>query len=104
MGGKGDAPEPPDYGPLAAASEKSAEYSYKTAQEQMAWAKQVYADNKIIGDQIIKFAMGQMDKQAAWADADRKRYEDIYQPLEEKAAMRERVYACNESTEYERGG
>src|SRR5262245_9985478 len=103
MGGKGDAPEPPDYGPLAAASEKSAEYYDKTAQEQMAWAKQVYADNKIIGDQIIKFAMGQMDKQAAWADADRKRYEDIYQPLEEQAALRAQDYASPERQEYEAG-
>jgi hypothetical protein len=103
MGGKGDAPAAPDYGPVAAASEASAKYSYEIAQEQLAWAKKTYADNKQIGDQVIDFAMGQMDKQSAWADADRKRYEDIYQPLEEQAALRAQDYATPERQEYEAG-
>jgi hypothetical protein len=103
MGGKGDAPEAPDYSELAAVSEKSAEYSYKTAQEQLAWAKEVYADNKAVGDQVIDFALGQMDKQAAWADADRARYEDIYQPLEDQAAQRAQDYVTPERQEYEAG-
>lgn len=103
MGGKESAPPAPDYGPLAAISEKQANYSYELAKEQMAWAKQVYADNKGVGDQIIDFALGQMDKQAAWADADRKRYEDIYQPLEEQAALRAQDYVTPERQEYEAG-
>ena len=102
-GGKGSAPEAPDYGPLVAASEKSAKYSYKVAQDQLAWAKQTYADNKLVGDQVIDFALGQMDKQSAWADADRKRYEDIYQPLEEQAAQRAQDYLTPERQEYEAG-
>ena len=69
----------------------------------MAWAKEVYAENKGVGDQVIDFALGQMDKQAAWADADRKRYEDIYQPLEEQAALRAQDYATPERQEYEAG-
>jgi hypothetical protein len=44
-----------------------------------------------------------MDKQSAWADADRKRYEDIYQPLEEQAALRAQDYATAERQEYEAG-
>jgi hypothetical protein len=44
-----------------------------------------------------------MDKQSAWADADRKRYEDIYQPLEEQAALRAQDYATPERQEYEAG-
>jgi hypothetical protein len=103
MGGKGGVPEAPDYGPLAAASERSAELAYKTAQEQLAWAKQVYADNKAVGDQIIDFALGQMDKQSAWADADRKRYEGIYQPLEDQAALRAQDYASEARQEMEAG-
>lgn len=103
MGGKGDAPEAPDYGPVAAASEASAKYSYEIAKEQLAWAKQTYADNKAVGDEVIDFALGQMDKQSAWADADRKRYEDIYQPLEEQAALRAQDYATPERQEYEAG-
>jgi hypothetical protein len=103
MGGKSKAPAAPDYGPLAAASEKSAEYAYQTAQEQMAWAKEVYADNKAVGDQVIDFALGQMEKQSAWADADRKKYEEMYQPLEEQAALRAQDYASAERQEFEAG-
>jgi hypothetical protein len=103
VGKKGGAPAAPDYGPLIAATEKSAEYSFKNAQDQLAWAKQTYADNKVVGDQVIDFALGQMDKQAAWADADRKRYEDIYQPLEEQAAQRAQDYLTPERQEYEAG-
>ena len=103
MAKKGSAPAAPDYGPLMQASEKSAEYSYKIAQDQLDWAKTTYADNKAVGDQVIDFALGQMDKQAAWADADRKRYEDIYQPLEEQAAQRAQDYLTPQRQEYEAG-
>jgi hypothetical protein len=103
MGKKGSAPKAPDFGPLAEIAQKSADYSYQLAQEQMTWAKQQYADNKAVGDQVIDFAMGQMDKQSAWADADRKRYEDIYQPLEEQAALRAQDYVTPERQEFEAG-
>jgi hypothetical protein len=88
---------------LAQAAQKAAEYSYNTSKEQLDWAKQVYGDNKQVGDQVIDFALGQMDKQAAWADQDRARYEDIYQPLEEQAAARAQDYVTPERQEAEAG-
>lgn len=103
MGGKSKAPAAPDFGPLVAASQKAADYSYELSTKQQAWAEKVYADNKVVGDKVIDFALGQMDKQAAWADADRKRYEDIYQPLEEQAALRAQDYASPERQEQEAG-
>lgn len=103
MAKKGSDIQAPDYGPLAEASQKSAEYSYKQAQDQLAWAKQTYADNKQVGDQVIDFALGQMDKQSAWADADRARYEDVYQPLEDQAAARAQDYVTPERQEAEAG-
>jgi hypothetical protein len=103
MGGKNDIPNAPDYGPLAAASQKSAEYSYKTAQDQLDWAKKTYADNKAVGDQVIDFAMGQMDKQSAWADHDRAMYEDTYEPLMQQQAARAQDYASPERQEAEAG-
>ena len=103
MGKKSKAPAPPDYGPLAAASAESAKYSYELAKQQQAWAEKTYADNKAVGDQVIDFALGQMDKQSAWADADRKRYEDIYQPLEDQAAARAQDYNTAERREVEAG-
>ena len=100
---KGDDIEAPNYGPLAAVLEKSSAWSYEMAQKQFAWAQKTYADNKKIGDQVVDFAFGQMDKLAAWADADRKRYEDIYQPLEEQQALRAQDYSTPERQEYEAG-
>lgn len=103
MGGKNDAPKAPNYKPLIEASKESAKLSYELAKEQQAWAEQVYEDNKAVGDQVIDFALGQMEKQSAWADSDRQRYEDIYQPLEEQAALRAQDYASAERQEVEAG-
>jgi len=100
---KDDAPDPPDYGPIAKALEASATYSHDLAVKQFEWAQKTYAENKATGDQVIDFALGQMDKMAAWADADRKRYEDIYQPLEDQAAQRAQDYSSPERQEYEAG-
>ena len=47
MGGKNDAPEPPDYSELAAASEKSAEYAYEIAKRQQDWAEKVYGEKRV---------------------------------------------------------
>jgi len=103
MGGKSDAPEAPDYGPLAAASEKSAEYAYELAKEQQDWAKKVYGDNKLVSDIVIDKALGALDRQEEWSIADRARYESIFQPLEEQLAYDAENYASAEEQEYQAG-
>lgn len=103
MSKKGTELKMPDYSPLIAASTKASEYSYNLAKDQFEWAKKTYNENKARGDQVIDFAMGQMEKEAAWADADRKRYEQIYQPLENQAAARAQDFASPERQEYQAG-
>ena len=103
MGGKSKAPPPPDYSGLIAASKESADYSYKLATRQQDWAEKTYADNKEISDQFVDFAMGQMERQADWANADRERYETIFQPLEEQLAQEAQDYASPERQEAEAG-
>lgn len=103
MSKKGSDLQMPDYSPLIAAAQKSSDMSYALAKEQFEWAKKTYADNKITGDKVMNFALGQMEKMAGWADADRKRYENIYQPLEDQAAQRAEDYASPERQEYEAG-
>jgi hypothetical protein len=88
---------------LMKAFQAQADSSYKTSQDQLDWAKTTYADNKRVGDQVIDFALGQMDKEAAWADSDRRMYEDVYQPLEEQAAARAQDYVTPERQEQEAG-
>ena len=98
-----DPPKAPDYGPLAAASEKSAEFSYKLATEQQEWAKKVYGDNKLISDIVVNKALGALDRQEEQAIKDRARYESIFQPLEEQLAYDAENYASAEEQEYQAG-
>ena len=103
MGGKSKAPKPPDYGPMAAASQKSADYAYQLATRQQDWAEQTYAENKATSDLVIEAALGSLERQEADAARDRARYEQIYQPLEEQLAYEAESYASPERLEYEAG-
>ena len=99
MGGKAKAPPPPDYSKVAAASEKSAQYSFQIAQEQLQWAKDQYFMDRDVTDAVIGAALDRQeisDKQAA---ADRKRYEQIFQPLEEQLAYDAENWASPEKKE-----
>lgn len=99
----GSAPEAPDYGPLAAASEKSAKYAYDLAVKQQAWAEKVYNDNTSVSDIVIDAALGQLDKQTADADRARERYQTLFEPLEEQLAQDAQDYSTPERMEYEAG-
>jgi hypothetical protein len=103
MGKKSDAPAAPDYGPLAAASEKSADYAFQLAQRQQDWAEKTYAENKGVSDIVISKALGALDQQTADAARDRARYESIYQPLEEQLAQEAQDYSTPERMEQEAG-
>lgn len=101
MGGKSDTPATPDYSPIIAGLGKVIDKSLKYGDETMAWAKQAYKENKATGDVVTDFSLGQLDKMAAWADNDRQRYEDIYQPLEEQQAIRAQEYLTPERMQAE---
>lgn len=103
MGGKNEAPDPPDYGPLAQASEKSAQYAYELAKEQQAWAEKVYNDNKGVSDIVIDKALGQLDQQTEDANRARERYRSLFEPLEEQLAQDAQDYATPERQEHEAG-
>lgn len=103
MGKGNDTPKAPDYSPLAKASEESSKYAYELAKRQQDWAEKVYTENKGVSDTVIDAALGWMDKQSAWADADRARYEQIFQPLEEQLAKEAQDYTTPERLESEAG-
>jgi hypothetical protein len=86
--GKKSSPKPPDYSATAKASEKSAELAYKTSQEQLAWAKEQWAEQKATLDQIMSVQLPMMEEQWAKAKEDRQRYEELYQPMEEEYLKR----------------
>ncbi|MDX1297284.1 MAG: hypothetical protein R3260_03450 [Pseudomonas sp.] len=79
-----DPPPPPDYSGIAAASEEAAEIQAAVALEQLDWTKEMWADQRATLDEIMEVAMPQMQEQWETAKADRERYEELYQPLEEE--------------------
>lgn len=101
MGGKNSAPPPPDYGPLARASETAAKYSFELGKDQLAWAKQQYASDRKMIDRVVDAAMRRQEVNDQAAAADRARYERLYQPLEDQAIAEARDYASPERERYE---
>lgn len=99
MGGKNDAPEAPDYTPIAEASEASAKYSYELGKEQLAWAKEKYAADNAIAQQVVDAALERQRVNDENAAKDRARYESIFQPLENKLADEALDYASPERME-----
>lgn len=87
MGGKAKAPPPPDYGPIAEASARSAELSFQLGQEQLAWAREQYGKDSEIINRIVDDAMRRSETNDRDAAKDRERYERIYQPLEDHLAQ-----------------
>lgn len=93
MGGKSSAPPPPDYSGVAAASEASSQRAYALGQEQLAWAKEQYAQDKEITQQVVDAALETQDFQMENARLDRARYEQKYQQLEDKQIADAESYA-----------
>lgn len=126
--GKKSAPPPPDYTPIAQASQaqvevanraldvqsaqaqqvfdqstKQADRDYQLQQSALDWAKGAYDDQSNTNKAIIAYDMQQQDRQAAiqQASADnaakaQKRYESVYQPLEDAAVHDAMTYASPE--------
>lgn len=103
MGGKSSPPPPPDYSGVANASEKAAELSFQLGKEQLAWAKEQYGKDSEITKKVVDSALESMDINNANAAKDRQRYEDIYQPLEDKAVAEADSYASPERRAAEMG-
>jgi hypothetical protein len=103
MSGGNDAPPTPDYGPLIAASSENAKYAFELGKKQQAWAEKIYYENKGVSDLVIDKALGMMDRQDQWAQQDRARYENLFQPLEEQLAAEAQDFASPERQEHDAG-
>ena len=66
LGGK-SAPDPPDYGPVAGASQANAKYSAQVAREQLAWQKEMWADQQKMLTQVTDVQLPIMEMQAEMA-------------------------------------
>lgn len=103
MGGKNQAPAPPDYSQIAAASAEAARYSFEMSKDQLAWAKEQYANDKGVANRVIDASLKRMDDNDRSALEDRQRYERTYQPLEDEAVRDAQDYGSEERQNYEAG-
>lgn len=103
MGGKNKAPPPPDYSGLIRATEEATKLGYQLSQEQLAWAKQTYANDQAILERVVNASLERQGVTDEWARADRARYEGQFQPLENDLIADARAYASPERQEMEAG-
>ena len=89
MGGKAKAP---DYTPMADASEEAARYGKQAADDQLAFAKQQYADYKPIIDQITGAQLGLMNEQLRQGQDYYDYMQQQYRPLETEMVNRVKEY------------
>lgn len=101
--GKKSTPKPPDLTPYANALEAQGEWAFRTAQEQLAWAKEQDTKNRGLLDQVLGPQLAAQQDQAAWAKKDRARYENVYQPLEDNLIQDFQSYGTPERMAQERG-
>lgn len=103
MGGGDDVPAAPDYTPLFDLAKQSATDSYRLSKEQFDFFKAAYNKNSKVSDIVIDKALGELDKHIADSDRARKRFQEIYEPLEEQYAFEAQEYASPERQEKEAG-
>lgn len=98
-----DAPAPPNYRGLNRMARQQMRFSQNYMRQQMDWAKKTYADNKQITDKVVDSFLDQQRVNSKNAAADRKRYEQIFQPLEDSLANEAKSYATQERRDSEMG-
>lgn len=81
--GKKSSPKAPDLSALAAASELAAELGYKTSQEQLAWAREMWDQTKDLLGPVLDIQQKVMENNYQTSVADRARYEEKFQALED---------------------
>lgn len=103
MGKKNKVPPPPDYTPIANASREAAQLSYSLGKEQLAWAKEQYANDSELTSRVVDSFLDTQAINQETAQKDRARYEQIFQPLEDTLAADAASYSSPERRDLEMG-
>ena len=82
MGSK--APDPPDYTPIAMAAMQNSQAGQQFSEDQLAWAKQQFYENKATTDKIVNMSLDNAATQQQEAKTAYDRYQQKYQPVEDK--------------------
>lgn len=97
------APKAPDLTPYAEASKEMAEAQRVISEQQLAWAREQDTMNRQLFDEVWSVQRPIMEQQYQNAQADRARYEQVYQPLENNLIQEFQQYDTPERQDLERG-
>ena len=86
MGGKSSAPAAPDYTPIANSSIEAARVGQETAREQLAWAKEQYADQAPTTKKFVDQMVSDSEQQSSHAKTMFDQYQTTFQPMMKKFA------------------
>jgi hypothetical protein len=101
--GKKSTPPPPDYTQLIEASQGIANENAELAREQMVWAREQDTNNRAILERVLGVQLPIMEEQFANAQEDRQRYEQTFQPIEDKLIQEFQDYGSPQRLDTERG-
>ena len=104
MGGKGSKAAPaPDYTPVASANEYAADRAAEVSREQLQWARDQYAQDREVTQKYLDVMLPQMQREDAAAAADRRRYQSVFQPIENQLVKDANSYDTPQRRELEAG-
>jgi hypothetical protein len=102
-GGKGGSAPPPDYTPVAAANKEAAEIAAAVSREQLAWAKETYAQDRNVTKQFLDIMLPAMEQEAAAGAENRERYKSVFQGMEDDLVAEAKDFATPQRQEVEAG-
>lgn len=102
-GGKGQKVAAPDYTPVATTNKEAAELSAQVAREQLAWAREQYASDREVTQQLLDVMLPSMRAEAEAGERERERYQSVFQPIEDELVREARDFASPERMELEAG-
>lgn len=89
---------------MAEASEEVARINQETAEQQLAWAREQDSLNRETLNRVLDVQLPAMEQQAQFAQEDRQRYQQLFQPLEESLIKDAEDYASPERISKARAG
>lgn len=103
MGGKSKAPPPPDYGPVVQLARENMDKALGFFREYMASVKENEAENRKRLDQVLAVQLPIMQEQFDIFKRDRQRYEQTFQPVEDRLVEEAMTYDTPERIAAEQG-
>lgn len=103
MGGKAQAPAAPDFTPIMKASLQQSQLNYDLGNKQLDWAKQQYASDKGVTDQIVGSMKANMDQNTQDAKDYSDRYKNTFEPLQDQYITKAENYNTPSRVDFNMG-